>query len=218
MSDYITVDDLAAQLDITDDADRVLLQSAVTAASVAVSSWCARTFSLASSATARTYAVDNAWTCPVDDFSTLTGLVVKTDSGDNGTFDQTWTVNTEYIAEPFNGTVDGITGWPYTQIDAVGSRYFPRSMIGSGRRPRVQVTAKWGWAAVPESVKQATKLKAARLFQRKDAVGAQGGFAGGGSGFSVPLIRVDVREDPDVVELLRPFVKTAGASGRFIAG
>ena len=219
MTDYVDVDELAEQLQIPDGGDAALLQSAVTSASRAVDSWCGRSFAADVAATARTFRPDgDSYVLPVDDFWDTASLVVKTDSGDNGTFDQTWTLTRDYVIEPFNGVVDGISGWPYSTISAVGSRYFPRGQFASGRRARCQVTAKWGWAAVPEPVFQATKIKAARLFQRKDAVGGQGGFSGGSSGFSVPLIRIDVREDPDVVELLRVYQKVGGTSGVFVCG
>jgi len=211
MADYISVDDLAAQLGISDDADATLLASAITASSNAVSSWCGRQFTPDTAATARLFYPRSPHCCPIDDVWDATSLIVKTDSGDRGSFDQTWAVTTDYEVAPANRVIGGVAGWPIDELVAVGSRWFP-----SYRRPSVRVTAKWGWAAIPEEVQQATKLKAARLFQRKDAVSQ--GSIGGGSGFAVPLIRVDVREDPDVVALLSPFVRYSGVSSRFLVG
>ena len=68
-------------------------------------------------------------------------------------------------------------------------------------RNRVSVTAKWGWANVPDEVKLATILKAVRLYRRKFSPdGAAGGF-------TLPVIKVTTREDPDVAMLLEPFRK-----------
>lgn len=222
MTDYVELDEAAAQLslDTTDGSeDGPLLRAALDAAQAAINSWCGRSFAT-DTGTARYFRPDrsNSWVLPVDDFyGTVT---VATDTGDNGTYDQAWTLTTDYVLEPINGRQDGIDGWPFERIVAVGSRYFPVSPIASGRRPRVKVTpTNWGWAAVPEPVALATKLKAARLFQRKDAVTGTGGFgASSPSGFSVPLIRITTREDPDVVELLRPYQKVGGSSGIFVAG
>jgi hypothetical protein len=193
MADYITIAELKASLGITDSVDDTALTRALTFASRAVDKHCRRRFTLDGSATARTFKV-NDWRCLyVDDFSTLTGLIVATDDNGDGTFETTWTITTDYLAGPFNNLVDGRA---LTKIEAVGGRSFPR-----GLRPGVQITAKWGWPAVPEEVKQATLLIAARLFRRKDS---PSGVAGSGE-FGV--VRVSRYEDPDACMLLADFIR-----------
>jgi hypothetical protein len=64
---------------------------------------------------------------------------------------------------------------------------------------RLQVTALWGWPAVPDEIEQATALYAARLYRRKDS--PQGVIGGGDFG----PVRVS-RIDPDVEALIAPFV------------
>jgi hypothetical protein len=61
----------------------------------------------------------------------------------------------------------------------------------------VQVTAQWGWAAVPDSVKQATKILAAEIFRLKDAPLGVAGFNDFGP--------VRVREVPQVSMLLKRY-------------
>lgn len=208
LTDYISTSELADWMSIDDSDDDTLLEAACTAASRAVESWCNRVFTTDAAATARTYRVADPYLAHVDDFYTTSGLIVATDTGDTGTYSTTWTITTDYILEPSGALNNGQT-WVYDRIAAVGSYYFP-----SGRRPRLQVTAKWGWAATPDAIVEACYIKAARLFRRKFSPEAGAGFDAG-TGFSVPLIRVNVREDPDVVSLLAPYVRSERG---FVAG
>ena len=76
---------------------------------------------------------------------------------------------------------------------------FPMCNVG----PSVQVTAAWGWSAIPDEVKQAALIKAGALFRRKDSLeGILGGFQEFGA------IRVGSREDRDVVALLKYYRTT----------
>jgi hypothetical protein len=98
----------------------------------------------------------------IDDFHTLTGLVVKTDETDDGTFEETWT-SADYQLEPLNGIREGTTGWPWWMIRAVGdSRDFP---VNEKKRATLEVTARWGWSAVPGPVKTACLIMAAETFK-----------------------------------------------------
>ena len=115
---------------------------------------------------------------------------MRTDDDDDGTFETTWTITTDYVLGGSGVGYDGATGWPYTSLRAVGSRTWPTATL----RPAVQITATWGWAAVPVPVKQATLLLAAEAFKSKDApfgVAAFGEFG--------PL---RVRANPMVAQLL----------------
>lgn len=202
-TDYTTTSDLADYLGIDDADDDGALASAITAASRGIDAWCGRTFGKDANASARVYRPDNQWVACVHDFWDSATCIVKTDGGGTGSYTETWTLNTDYVLEPLDGVYDGQSGWPYYRIVAVGSRYFHTY----GPRPRLQVTAKWGWAAVPGDVEQACKIKAARLFRRKDAPEGAGGFETGG--FNVPIIRAAPREDPDVAALLSQYRQVA---------
>lgn len=206
MTDYISTSQLKSYMGIADSDDDAGLANAISASSQAINSWCERDFTVASStASNRVYHVDDVWNFYVDDFTTTSTLVVTTDSGDNGTYDTVWTATRDYIVYPLNGIVDGISGWPFNHIAATGFRYFPISGLGSGLRPRLQVTAQWGWAAVPDPVIQACYMKAARIFRRWQSPEGAGGFTA--PGFAVPLIKSSIREDPDVMALLAPYRK-----------
>lgn len=192
---YASLSELKSQFSIGDSDDDSELLIALSAASSWVTSFCGRDFNKAASATARVfYASPTASVVWVDDISSTTGLIVKTDTSGDGTFDTTWSA-TDYQLEPLNGVSFGLTGWPYTVIRSVGSRVWPNHA-----RSGVEVTAAWGWPAVPDRVKQATLIMAARLYKRRfSPEGVLGGFDAFGP------VRVGTRLDPDVEAMLSIF-------------
>jgi hypothetical protein len=187
----ITTADLKEHTGITDAVDDDTLDVAVAAANEAVVTTCQRNFDTATAGT-RVYYPINSHTVLVDDFTSLTSLA--TDTSDDGTFDTTWNT-ADYQIEPLNGLVDG-RSVPYYKIRSVEAKEFPTL----GHRASVQVTAVFGWAAVPDPVTQAARIMAARMWRRKDSPEASFGFGE----FALRL----AREDPDVISLLRPYVKT----------
>lgn len=181
-------------------AEDAQMEAAIETASRMIDEFAARRFYLDANVSARKYWADTSDRVIVDDFSTTTGLIVKTDTGDNGTFDQTWVIDTEYFVEPVNGVVNGLTGQPFYVIRSAYIKRFPIT----GTRPRVQVTAKWGWAAVPRSIKQATLIQAARIYRRAQT---PEGFA---AGESFGAVRVSSYMDPDVKMLVAPYRRAGG--------
>jgi hypothetical protein len=146
--------------------DDLLVDDLVNAASRSIEAYCGRQFYPDTSATARTYSA-SSYTCVyTDDFWDAATAIVKTDSGQDGTYETTLTVSTQYILEPVNGVVDGISGYPYNRIRLMAGGLFATPTYG---RPQVQVTAKWGWAAVPYPVKQACRQLIGEMWKRKDA-------------------------------------------------
>ena len=195
---YATLAEVKAALRISDTIDDTLLETAIESASRLVDGYAGRNFYSAGTAV-RYYAPATNIITEIDDLQTLTSLEV---SGNlNGTFDQTWSA-TDYQLEPLNGKVDGLTGWPYTAIRAVGQFSFGTN-IGEAS---VKVTGVWGWAAVPTAVKQATVIQASRIFKRLDSP------LGVLSSPDLGYIRVGTRLDPDVQQLVEPYRLT-----RFIA-
>lgn len=164
------------------------LTLAVSAASRWVDGWCRRQFNKASSATARLYRVTNTGRIWVDDIATSTVTI-----GDGTGYANTWDA-TDFILEPIGALTYGATGEPYTSVSAVGSRQFLLTHPGL-----VQVTATWGWPAVPDDVKQATLIQAARLFKRRESTSG----VLGGNDFGI--VRVGTQVDPDVSDLLQRY-------------
>ena len=96
----------------------------------------------------------------IDDLVTLTSF--KTDDGGDGTFENTWTVNTDFVLGPLNAVADG---QPYTHIEINGAGSFRWPTRGYPRS--VQVTGMFGWPAPPAAVKTLTTMVAHRLLKRK---------------------------------------------------
>lgn len=94
----------------------------------------------------------------IDDLVTLTTL--KIDENGDGTFEDTWTANTDFVLGPLNAAAEGK---PYEHIDV-----HPRSTVTLpvGYPRSVQVTGKFGWATVPAQIKTLTTLVASRLVKR----------------------------------------------------
>lgn len=167
------------------------LSIAIDSASRSVDGFCGRVFSLATVASARIFYPRNSHFARIDDFYTVTDLAIKTDLDNDGTYETTWTSD-DYQLEPLNGVVDGESGWPYWRIRAVGSRLFPPGSVST--RAPLQVTAKWGWAAVPANVKEATLILAEEAFKLKDSPFGVGGYGQFG------IIRV--RDNPMAARLV----------------
>lgn len=198
---YTTVEDLRTHLgDSQVVTNTALLERAINAASRAVDDYCNRRFWQDAAVTTRVFKATEPDVVWVDDISSTTGLVVATDDTGNGAFDTTWTAGVDYQLEPLNGGVvaggDIETPFAFWILTAVGTRPWPVF----DRRAGVQVTARFGWSSVPDEVVEATILKAAALFKRKDA---PLGIAGVGE---LGVMRIS-RQDPDVIDLLRRYVK-----------
>jgi hypothetical protein len=171
-----------------DDRDDLILQ-AIAAASRWIEGRCGRRFYPDRAATARTFPVVGQSlydACDqvllVDDIASADDLAVST--GSTGS----WTPVTGWDTGPDNAFAVGL---PVTQL---------RSRRGwlplSGR---VQVTARWGWPAVPDDIAQAALLQATRLYRRKDSPqGVLGNSEWGPTRVS--------RSDPDVEALIAPYV------------
>jgi hypothetical protein len=159
---YAVLADLKAYLGMQEDTrfDTSLTQ-ALESVSDEIEQHCNRQFNKVTSATAREFRVMYTPFVIVDDFHTVTGLVIEADNLD-GVF--TALTATDYELQPLNGVVDGQPGWPYNKIVIR-----PTAVNRVTRGGRLRVTAQWGWTAVPAPVKQACLIMAAATFQIKDA-------------------------------------------------
>ena len=161
-----------------DTADDSKMELSIEAASRAIDDHCGQRFWQDSSAVDRQFYADDARCCFVDTdqcagISTTTGLVVKTDEDGDGTFETTVTITTDFILLPLNAAHE-VPARPYTEIRLVDNYGFPRLSNG---RPGVQVSAKFGWAAVPDQAEKACLIVAADLFKSKDVAFGLAGSA-----------------------------------------
>lgn len=140
---YATVQDLEERLGRLDDGRFTAL---LDAASRAVEDFTGRQFNRdddgTPTATTRRFVPVDPQRLPTDDFHTTTDLAIEV----NGT---AWAVS-DVEPRPWDGFHNGMAGWPFFDLMAV-SKSWPFS-----RTPKVEVTAHWGWASVPEAIKAAT--------------------------------------------------------------
>ena len=172
------------------------LERAVTSASRWIDRHCGRRFYADGSATARLLYPESRTLVRTPDISTTTGLVVKYDSGDDGTYETTVS-SSDYQLEPLDGVREGTTGWPYDAIRLIESVMFPVY----SKRPSVQVTANWGWAAVPADVAEACLILSHHFHALRNAPHGVATFAA--ETFAMRASAVP----PQVPELLRDFRK-----------
>lgn len=188
---YCTLSEVKAALRLSDSIDDTLLENAIEGASRRIDGYCGRFF-YKTSATAVPLFANNAYRLMTSDISSTTGLIVKLDDDGDGTFETTLTLNTDYIVEPTDYIVQQR---PIRTITMVGGYTFPMFYIPS--ECGVQITAQWGWNAVPDDVREACVLLSIRQFARYNA--ALGVLAFADMAIAVRAV------DPDVRDLLQPY-------------
>lgn len=188
---YCTTADLATYLTVSAASYANDLANAINTASREIDGWCARRFYADADASARTYWTKDQQVLIIDDAWSIS--TVKSSSADNGTYDTTWTVGSDLICEPLNGVADGLSGLPTWRL-----RWTTPTLPLNTRLPAVQVTAKWGWATVPEPVRQACLIIAGEVFKLREAPFGVAGFGEMGA------VRIG-KMSPQAVALLRPY-------------
>lgn len=201
---YATLEQVRKELGgtyaVSDTSDDTLIELSIEAASRQIDGYCDRKFWQDTTVTAREFFADSPTCCVVDDISTTTGLIVKIDEAGDGTFSTTLTVSTDFILLPPNAA-DDTPVRPYTELRLVENFYFPRPSNG---RPGVQVTAKYGWPAVPDNIEKACIVQAIQLFKAKDAAFGVASFGEMGGG-----LRVQAGLNPIARALVEQFAKPA---------
>lgn len=193
---YCTLAQLREHFD--DDATilpTALAERAINAVSRGIDKYCARRFWADPTVQTRIYRPEFEDVVWVDDISTRTGLIVKTDTSGDGTYATTW-ASTDYELQPLNADADG-QAYAWWRLHAVDRYLFPLT----GKVPPLQVTAKFGWSLIPDGVEEACILRAAQIFKRRESVSGVAGFDGFGA------VRISRRLDPDVCDLLDPYQK-----------
>lgn len=200
--DYATAAELKAYTRIPDTNDDAQIALVISAASRAVDRYCNRQFGLVASAEARYYTPRfdkkrRKWVIEHDDLMTTTGLVVMADLGDDGTYEAEVD---NYALRPVNAAAKS-RPWTFLVVQPTSTT------IPIADEASVEITAKWGWSAVPSSVKQATLLQASRFLKRRDAP-----FGVAGSPDTGSEVRLLAKVDPDVAVTLTPFIRWWGAA------
>lgn len=200
--DYCTAAELKSYLRITDVADDAHIALAVTAASRAIDHAANRQFGVtvdeARHYTARWDTRRRRYVVDIDDTQDAT-VTVALDEEDDGT----WTTAvpaTDFTLQPRNA-VD--RSRPFTQLVFDLDATVTPPLTDEA----VQVTALWGWTAVPDTIKQATLLQAARFFARRNAPFGIAGSPDAGS-----EMRLLARIDPDVAVAVNAYRRVWAAA------
>jgi hypothetical protein len=187
---YASLPELKSYMnELSDTADDENLRTALNGASRSIDGFTGRRFYLDDAPSARVYRTLRQ-IVPVDE-----GSLILVDD----------------IADEAGVIVESYGGSAYATVDAATYELNPESAISLGRpatgliKPtgtwqayrKIRVTARWGWPAVPDEVKQACLIQASRFYSRKDSpTGVMGSSEWG-------LMRMPYM-DPDVKALLRP--------------
>lgn len=177
--DYATSAQLKKFVRINDSVDDVEVADSLTMASRAVDKATHRQFGQLDAAAEWTYTAQynrtrGTWIVNIDDLATTTGLVVVVDG-------QTVT---DYTVGPRQAVSKGLV-WTYLLLGP--------SVSCSGDEGGVEITASWGWPAVPTAVRGATLLQASRFLARRDSPYGVAGSPADGS-----ELRLLATVDPDV--------------------
>ncbi len=184
--------DVVTIADLTDPTDDAIIESVVEAVSRWIDNDTGRRFYTTAADETRYYTHDGGdrFQCP-DDIVSITTL--GTDDDGDRTYENTWTVTTDYDLEPYNASLDGM---PYTSIRVTPTGRYGFPTVRHG----VKIVGKFGLAAVPKPIKEACLLLTQRVFKRKDAVfGVFGSVQTG-------MVRI-TDFDIDAWRLLLPYVR-----------
>jgi hypothetical protein len=210
MADFRTYLRVTAITDATDP-DTTIELIALEAAARAIERACNRRFTVKTgSATARyftarytpdTYPSNPSYlggavqhyVLPIDD-TTLSPTAVAFDTTGNGDYD---TTTTAYRLGPLSASVRGL---PYSLLIFDSGQYPPTFSDG------VKVTDDWGWAAIPNTIRSANLLQAARFVKRRDSP-----FGVAGSPDMGNELRLLSKLDPDVAIMIGAYKNNWGA-------
>jgi len=180
----------ACRIPAADTSEDPMLESIIEAASRRIDGYCGRFFYTVT--TALNLYPTSIYTTAIPDLSSTSGLIVKTDDKGDGTYSKTWTSG-QYQLNP---TDTALNGKPYTRILATGGNVFPIYVVP--KLPTLQITGTWGWAAIPDDVREACILLSMRMYSRYNSPLGVAGFSDMGA--------ITVRAiDPDVRDLLAPY-------------
>jgi hypothetical protein len=206
---YATVAELRAFVRIDDAADDVAMAAALEAASRGIDHACdprpghSRQFGRTDTTEARYFTAEprgygpgvrGQWVAQVDDIATAVGLVVAHDPAGTGSYSPV----TGATLLPRNAVSHGR---PCSAVLFAGSSLTTPSPLLDA----VQVTATWGWPAIPPTVHEAALLQASRLLARRDAP-----FGVAGSPETGTEVRLLAKLDPDVEIMIQSYVRKIG--------
>lgn len=194
---YATLAEFKSAVGITDSADDTALQSVLDATDALIDNYTDRAAGFGTASQTRYYTAEDFSYVLVDDLVSVSSLT--TDDNGDGTYETTWTLNTDYVFAPANNALDG---WPYTSIETsvTWPKNFPKGVYRG-----VKVIGVFGWPAVPSAVKQAAIIQAGAVWSsRTSPFGVIGSQDLGG------ILRQTRALHPESQVLLEAFRKRTG--------
>ena len=186
-TEYITLEEVAAELNIENDEKDFIIYSHIIRASDMIDRHCHRAFGQVTEA--RYFDGDSA-PLFIDDLVSVTTL--KLDEDGDGVYESTM-LPADYVLEPYNEI-------PKRQV-----RLSANSDYGSfagGIRKGVEITGKWGYSTVPSVVNEACLIQVSRWYKRRDT-----GYAVVVGGPETGEIIMYHGLDPDIKNLLTPVIR-----------
>jgi len=158
---YATLAEFKAAIGIgtADTTDDTALQSVLDATDALIDNYTDRPAGFGTASQTRYYTAQDFSYVLTDDLVSVSSLT--TDDNGDGTYETTWTANTDYVFAPANNALDG---WPYTSIEVsvTWPKNFPKNVYRG-----VKVIGVFGWPAVPSAVKQAAIIQAGAVWSSR---------------------------------------------------
>lgn len=186
---YCTLAEIKAALRVTDSTDDVLLENSIEGASRRIDGYCDRIF-YNTSKTIKLF-TRSPYYVMTPDIASSAGITLKTDTNGDQTFATTFGAN-DFMLNP---TDTALTDLPFRKIIPLKGKTFP--LLFEPNLPAIELTASFGFAAIPDDIREACVLLAMRGFARYNSALGIVGFAD---------MAVTVRAvDPDVRDYLMPY-------------
>lgn len=210
---YASTTDLRDFVRIDDDADDTVIELALSGASRSIDNACdprpdwTRQFGRTDTPESRFFTpsrrgydvpVRDQWVVVTDDIADASLAAASPFVSVDATGDGGWVAVTGCLVLPVNASA---TGEPGTSVLFARSSMPVPPLIAEC----VKVTVEWGWPVIPDAVHEACLLQSSRLLSRRDAP-----FGVAGSPEVGSEIRLLARLDPDVEQLIRPYVRKIG--------
>jgi hypothetical protein len=191
---YTDLDTYKSYFEIGDHDDDASLERVIEAVSRAIDNICWQRFFTTAADETRFYTAERADTLdPPDRIVSINTL--KTDADGDRTYEDTWTVDTDFDLLPYNAVLDGI---PYHSIVITpnGNYRFPTTPKG------IEIDGKFGWSTAPTGIVEACLMGSHRLIARRNTpLGVSGAAAVG----NLTLTVTKMKADPEIMELLAPY-------------
>lgn len=197
---YVDKEDLKGMIGLSGTSQDDNLDNAINASSRLIDQMTGRHFYKSESVQVKYFNTDNPYYLDTPDIAHTTGLIVQLDTTDDGTYDTTLTLDTDFYLKPLNVVdMEGDYDLPFSTLvilDKRSSERFDPDIVKN-----VKITAIWGFNRIPDAIKQACLLQSSRLWKRKDSP-----FSTYGSS-EVGERELFQKMDPDAKTLIQPYIK-----------